>query len=185
MPPPLTEKDIPIGTRSGRLVTYSIPFLSDDPIGSRESKIYVHCDCGPEVIFAVKAKYFRRGMIKSCGCLKIEMAVARLPSMLRYGERHHAYNGKKAWYAAEKADPCMDCGRSYPAEMMEFDHLGDKEFLLNTANLHRRTLNELKKERVKCDLVCVACHRIRTMRRREEKRAAMIPALTAGASEVN
>lgn len=64
----------------------------------------------------------------------------------------------------EKEKPCADCGVSYPYYVMDFDHLGDKEF-----NISEYTAKygwaRLKKEIDKCDVVCANCHRIRTFSR--------------------
>ncbi|MEX1178578.1 MAG: hypothetical protein WEB09_08960 [Nitriliruptor sp.] len=65
-----------------------------------------------------------------------------------------------------KARPCADCGRRYPPEVMDLDHvrgdkLGDLSRLVHTAG--RRTVVD---ELTKCDVVCANCHRQRTATRR-------------------
>lgn len=60
-----------------------------------------------------------------------------------------------------KTVPCMDCGRSYPPYVMDFDHREGKESeiaLLVPALSARRLLAEM----AKCDVVCSNCHRLRT-----------------------
>lgn len=65
---------------------------------------------------------------------------------------------------AEKEKPCADCGVSYPYYVMDFDHLGDKEF--NVSEMQNQYgWARLKKEIDKCDVVCANCHRIRTFSR--------------------
>lgn len=65
----------------------------------------------------------------------------------------------------------MDCGfkgAKYP-EVLEFDHIGDKKFDIS---LHRRyilSLDSLKEEINKCELVCANCHRMRTVDRHKNK----------------
>ena len=64
-----------------------------------------------------------------------------------------------------KDQPCADCGHSYPYYVMQFDHLGDKEF--NVGNIgptgsRSRLINEINK----CDVVCANCHAERTHQRR-------------------
>lgn len=61
---------------------------------------------------------------------------------------------------------CLDCGESYAPYCMEFDHVrGIKTRALgNMTNASRRAVLE---EIAKCDLVCCACHRVRTHSRRE------------------
>lgn len=59
----------------------------------------------------------------------------------------------------------MDCGKFFPAEAMDMDHvrgtkLGNISELLHLAGV------ELAKEIAKCDLICSSCHRVRTRDRR-------------------
>lgn len=64
-----------------------------------------------------------------------------------------------------KANPCMDCGESFPPICMDFDHLDDK--VENVTNLvgSGRSIKVILDEIAKCELVCSNCHRIRTKRR--------------------
>jgi hypothetical protein len=59
--------------------------------------------------------------------------------------------------------PCMDCGESDP-EVLEFDHLRDKEFGI-AQGLRDREWQSVLDEIAKCDVVCANCHRRRTARR--------------------
>jgi hypothetical protein len=61
-----------------------------------------------------------------------------------------------------KAVPCLDCGEEYPHYVMDFDHRSDK--ICNIADMISRSvsLEKLKIEIAKCDVVCSNCHRIRT-----------------------
>lgn len=66
-----------------------------------------------------------------------------------------------------KEGPCVDCGRRYPQEVMEFDHVrGKKEF--DVANMVGKglALSRILSEIKKCELVCANCHRVRTASRR-------------------
>ena len=59
--------------------------------------------------------------------------------------------------------PCVDCGETDPV-VLEFDHLGDKEFNIGQGLPYRnwqRILDEIEK----CDVVCRNCHRRRESRR--------------------
>ncbi len=63
-----------------------------------------------------------------------------------------------------KQQPCADCGKTFPPEAMDFDHIGEKRvevsrliYVSGTAAL----LSEIEK----CEVVCANCHRIRTIRR--------------------
>lgn len=62
-----------------------------------------------------------------------------------------------------KALPCTDCGRRYPAHVLDFDHvrgekLGDVSHLAGAGV----TVEALLEEIAKCDVVCANCHRRRT-----------------------
>lgn len=66
-----------------------------------------------------------------------------------------------------KAQPCADCGVSFPPECMDFDHVrGVKCFDVSKPNSLGKRFHE---EIAKCDVVCSNCHRTRTHRRRLEK----------------
>lgn len=60
--------------------------------------------------------------------------------------------------------PCIDCGETDPI-VLEFDHLNDK--IANVCKLMADglSLDRLKKEIDKCDVVCSNCHTRRTARR--------------------
>jgi hypothetical protein len=61
-----------------------------------------------------------------------------------------------------KKKPCMDCGKKYPAYVMDFDHRPGEAKVGNISqliNLHPlKALAEVEK----CDLICSNCHRERT-----------------------
>jgi hypothetical protein len=60
---------------------------------------------------------------------------------------------------------CADCGEDYPYWIMEFDHLRDKKFTIGRYNLKTISLDVIKEEVLKCDVVCANCHRNRTFNR--------------------
>ena len=62
--------------------------------------------------------------------------------------------------------PCLDCGHSYPAEVMDYDHVRGVK-LHNISSLANHSLARVMAEIVKCDLVCANCHRIRHINRRK------------------
>lgn len=69
-----------------------------------------------------------------------------------------------------KSHPCADCHVQYEPQAMDFDHVrGTKDFSLGEAAWRGYSLERIKAEVAKCDLVCANCHRVRTRRRREEK----------------
>ena len=60
-----------------------------------------------------------------------------------------------------KSKPCMDCKQTFPSYVMDWDHQGNKDYIVSRLIRHgsvTRLLNEIKK----CELVCANCHRIRT-----------------------
>lgn len=64
-----------------------------------------------------------------------------------------------------KAGPCFDCGKCFPPECMDFDHVrgekvGDVGQLFIAVSIEA-LIDEIEK----CDLVCANCHRIRTKKR--------------------
>lgn len=70
----------------------------------------------------------------------------------------------------KKESFCVDCGfsgRKYP-HVLEFDHTnGEKKFEIAAHNRFTLSLERLKEEMAKCELVCANCHRIRTFARKQ------------------
>jgi len=62
----------------------------------------------------------------------------------------------------KSSTPCMDCGIFYPHYVMDFDHQHSKEFLISMATHDGTSLEKIKNEIEKCEIVCSNCHRIRT-----------------------
>ena len=65
-----------------------------------------------------------------------------------------------------KSIPCKDCKISYPWYVMDFDHKKDKEFNLSEAARKLHSIERVKKEIAKCDVVCANCHRERTFNKK-------------------
>jgi hypothetical protein len=85
--------------------------------------------------------------------------------MLAYTqERGHGF---REWVDSMKAGkPCLDCSRTFPPYIMEYVHgRGEKRHNIGKMANHKpeRVLEEI----AKCDLVCCACHRIRSHSRRK------------------
>ena len=67
-----------------------------------------------------------------------------------------------------KVKPCIDCGRSFPPEAMDFDHIsGDKKYTIST--MFSSPWTKVLEEIDKCELICANCHRVRTHKRRSSK----------------
>ena len=68
-----------------------------------------------------------------------------------------------------KDNPCLDCGGLFPPECMDFDHVrGIKSKEISKLVKPGVSLDVIKEEISKCDLVCSNCHRIRTAQRKKE-----------------
>jgi len=67
-----------------------------------------------------------------------------------------------------KSVPCLDCGNSFPTVCMDFDHLPEfeKEFNITDGIRKGYSIERLRIEIAKCEVVCSNCHRIRTANRR-------------------
>ena len=62
-----------------------------------------------------------------------------------------------------KGGECQDCGLKYNGEngcMFDFHHTYDKKFNIS-GNVMEKSLENLKKEADKCELLCANCHRVR------------------------
>ena len=71
---------------------------------------------------------------------------------------------------ALKSVPCADCGRAFPPEVMDFDHLSHKKGEISSL-MYTHGTNILLTELAKCEVVCANCHRIRTANRRKGQSA--------------
>lgn len=67
--------------------------------------------------------------------------------------------------SVKESSPCMDCGIYYAYWIMDFDHTSEKSFDIASYKNHTKSLQRVKDEIAKCDLVCANCHRDRTYSR--------------------
>lgn len=66
-----------------------------------------------------------------------------------------------------KKGPCLDCGRTYPPYVMDFDHRDPKTKIAKVSTMvYKGSESLLRAEIAKCDLICANCHRIRTHQRK-------------------
>ncbi len=98
-----------------------------------------------------------------------------------YDRRYYADRGKearlartrvwrsaaRAWMDALKAGrPCVDCGETYPACVMHWDHLPGHLKAADISDMvASRPRDVVLAELAKCELVCANCHVMRTVRR--------------------
>jgi hypothetical protein len=75
--------------------------------------------------------------------------------------------GRSEWLLGLKSGrPCTDCGRIFPAQVMQWDHLpGAPKLGEISTGLRGRSRDEILEEIAKCELVCTNCHAIRTFQR--------------------
>ena len=66
--------------------------------------------------------------------------------------------------------PCADCGKSFPSEAMDFDHVPGRGGKLGSVP-SMKSYRAISIEARKCDVVCAVCHRVRTASRRHDTRA--------------
>ncbi len=59
--------------------------------------------------------------------------------------------------------PCLDCGNIFPPFVMDFHHRDPdiKKFTINKLSVGNKSIELLKEEIKKCDIICSNCHRIR------------------------
>ena len=95
-----------------------------------------------------------------------------------YNRRHYQKNKKKYIESSLKSRqnkkdfirdlkdlPCKDCGIKYPYYVMQFDHLRDKSFSIASEGW-AKSIDDIKEEVEKCEVVCANCHAQRTYERR-------------------
>lgn len=85
--------------------------------------------------------------------------------------RHRAYVEKREFIVKTKDKPCADCRKRYPFYVMDFDH---RDYHIKTKEVsymftRNWSLDKIKIEADKCDIVCANCHRIRTYQRLHNK----------------
>lgn len=59
-------------------------------------------------------------------------------------------------------NPCEDCGNKFYPCQMDFNHIDPTTKLFELWKVSTRSLNAVKKEIGKCELICANCHRYKT-----------------------
>lgn len=75
------------------------------------------------------------------------------------------------WIDVLKAEPCMDCGDTFPSVVMDFDHVRGQK-VAGISQMWSWGREKVLIELAKCELVCANCHRLRTQTRRNDVRRA-------------
>lgn len=124
------------------------------------------CDKKLETRYFTKSKSRKDGLQAYCSdCMKKYRRKHYNNNKDVYINRALANKKRLTAYLKElKSGPCADCGVIYPHYVMDFDHLGDKKFLVSRLVAYG-SVDLIDKEVSKCDLVCSNCHRERTHQR--------------------
>ncbi len=69
----------------------------------------------------------------------------------------------------KESSGCSDCGGKYPYWVLDLDHIRDKEFNISGYRHFTASLEKVKEEVRKCEVVCANCHRTRTYVRQAEQ----------------
>jgi hypothetical protein len=80
--------------------------------------------------------------------------------------------GREYITSMKAGKPCTDCAGYFPTCCLEWDHVperGPKLFNLGNGDY---SIEKIKAEITKCDLVCANCHAMRTWNRNREQRVA-------------
>ena len=69
-----------------------------------------------------------------------------------------------------KNRPCMDCGLTYHPFVMDLDHRPGENKVDCVSNLthYHASIEIIRREIAKCDVVCSNCHRLRTLKRKQK-----------------
>jgi L-lysine 2,3-aminomutase len=106
---------------------------------------------------------------------------ARHPDRIQARNKQRRENGSAAAYSRKRRQefraeinkikaitPCKDCGKNFPPECMDLDHLGEKKKAVSHMVSDGYSREALSKEVSKCEVVCANCHRIRTEKRKQK-----------------
>ena len=126
--------------------------------------------CGFEGIpddfpFRNKSKGLRKSLCKECqyGYQKKWYKKNSAIHKKNTGERRDRVKSEIRTYIRNIKDvPCTDCGKEFHWFAMDFDHLRDKDVELSLMQTNSYSLDRIKKEIAKCEVVCAVCHRLRT-----------------------
>jgi len=134
-----------------------------------EMKICTKCGPPAQAIenFAFKNRALgaRHGICKDCHKMYSRAHYhTNLPAYLQKAHKRHVRLTKlNAEFMIEylSSHPCVDCGES-DIVVLEFDHLRDKRADVSVLARGGYSLEAIKREIDKCEVVCANCHRRRT-----------------------
>lgn len=100
--------------------------------------------------------------------LDIQHARRDRAGILAQQRREHKAGKYNAVCEYKDRHRCVDCNQSFPAPVMEFDHIssrGPKVGSVAEMLAAAASWDQIEEEIAKCDLVCANCHRLRTFLR--------------------
>jgi hypothetical protein len=100
-----------------------------------------------------------------CSCCHRVRTSART-DQTRVAERRQVFLAK---LDVIKESPCLDCGRFFPSEAMDFDHVRGSK-VIHISAMTTWAWDRVTSELEKCELVCSNCHRTRTKLRKDSLR---------------
>lgn len=121
-----------------------------------------------EFHFVDKAKKYKQSRCKKCNT-KLSLKYPRTPAQIAEYTRSKRESLWK-FLATLKDKPCHDCGMKYESYCMEFDHVGPKKYTISRMAHDKMSLSKILEEVSKTQVVCVLCHRTRTISRIKNKK---------------
>ena len=85
----------------------------------------------------------------------------------RHEAKRRRSTRKRDFLLALRDRPCVDCGRTSPPYVMQFDHRDPRNKNFNVSSSWCRSESKILEEAAKCDIVCPNCHRDRSFKSRQ------------------
>lgn len=129
---------------------------SEDQFGknkSRKDNLQSYCKFCSSKLFN---NYYLNNKLKH----KLRVKIWKSKHPEKTSDKLHIRKTKKLIRQIKQHYPCRDCNRNFSYFLMEFDHLIDKKF--NLSRFYNHKYEDVLAEIMKCDLVCIICHRLRT-----------------------
>lgn len=121
-----------------------------------------------EFNFRHKSRNIRHGYCKDCG--KILTRNHYKNNKQQYLDKNaRSFQMRRELTRQLKNRPCANCGQQYPYYVMDFDHRENEIKRCDLSQTYNLSINAIKNEAAKCDVVCANCHRERTHQRRIKK----------------
>lgn len=112
---------------------------------------------------ASRRKDGKQSYCKKCKATMDADSHKKNPAPVKEGRKRSVDKAQKYVRELLQQSQCVDCGESNWI-VLEFDHLDDK--ILSISKMIRGySVESIKAEIAKCDIVCANCHRIRTYTR--------------------